>query len=211
MQIVTQLNAAEIEIAGLRQQEATLQTKVRDLEALVMRGPEVERAYLDLQRNYQNVVSSYQDVVAKRRAAELGEALESESKSGTLSLIEPPSLPDIPIKPPRLILALASICLAVAGSGSMVWFLEIMDPTVRGARQLYALVGKGIAPHTIGAACSFIAGPCSCQVKGQNPGFDLLMSVDWDNAVGDNKISSPIPGTSAAPVLLKIPPGKSTR
>lgn len=142
VQIVTQLNATEIEIAALRQQESILQAKLRDFEGLVMRGPEVERAYLELQRNYQNVVSSYQDVVAKRRAAELGEALESESKSETLSLIEPPNLPAAPIKPPRLILALASICLGVVGGGAMVWLLEVMDPTIRGARQVYEMVGR---------------------------------------------------------------------
>jgi uncharacterized protein involved in exopolysaccharide biosynthesis len=142
VQIVTQLNATDIEITALRQQETILQAKLRDFEGLVMRGPEVERAYLELQRNYQNVVSSYQDVVAKRRAAELGEALESESKSETLSLIEPPNLPAAPIKPPRLIMALASICLGVAGGGAMVWLLEVMDPTIRGARQVYQMVGR---------------------------------------------------------------------
>jgi uncharacterized protein involved in exopolysaccharide biosynthesis len=142
VQIATQLNATAIEISALKQQESTLQAKLRDLEGLVMRGPEVERAYLELQRNYQNVVSSYQDVVAKRRAAELGEALESESKSETLSLLEPPNLPASPIKPPRLILALASIFLGVAGGGSMVWLLEVMDPTIRGARQVYEMVGR---------------------------------------------------------------------
>jgi hypothetical protein len=26
----------------------------------------------------------------------------------------------------------------------------------------------------------FLLGSCSCQVKGQNPGWDLLLRVDWD-------------------------------
>jgi hypothetical protein len=26
----------------------------------------------------------------------------------------------------------------------------------------------------------FLSGPCSCQVKEQNPGFDLPLAVDWD-------------------------------
>ena len=74
-------------------------------------------------------------------------------------------------------------------------------------RVLYALVGKGIAPHTIGTACSFIAGPCSCQVKGQNPGFDLLMSVDWDAAIGEHRISSPLPANTCR----TCPPDNSAR
>ncbi len=73
---------------------------------------------------------------------------------------------------------------------------------------LYALVGKGIASDTIRTASSFICGPCSCQVKEQNPGFDLLLDNDWDAAVGDTFVSQVLPGTGAAPRLLTIPPGR---
>jgi hypothetical protein len=45
---------------------------------------------------------------------------------------------------------------------------------------LYALVGKGINPEIIDEACSYLIGPCSCVVKEENPGFDLLMSVNWE-------------------------------
>lgn len=76
---------------------------------------------------------------------------------------------------------------------------------------LYALVGKGIAPETVRAASSFICGPCSCQVKEQNPGFDLLMNFDWEAAVGTTMISQPIPGTGATPKLLTIPSGRSQK
>jgi len=50
-------------------------------------------------------------------------------------------------------------------------------------RVLYALVGKGINPETIDEACSFLTGPCSCIIKEQNPGFDLLLSADWDHLI----------------------------
>ncbi len=73
---------------------------------------------------------------------------------------------------------------------------------------LYALVGKGINGDTIRAASKFICGPCSCQVKEQNPGFDLLLEHPWEQTVGDVFISQPIPGTGAQPKLLKIPPGR---
>jgi len=48
-------------------------------------------------------------------------------------------------------------------------------------RVLYALIGKGINPDTIWETCAFLVGPCMCQVKGQNPGVDLLVSTDWDD------------------------------
>ena len=76
---------------------------------------------------------------------------------------------------------------------------------------LYALVGKGISADTIRAASSFICGPCSCQVKEQNPGFDLLMNFDWEAAIGTTMISQPIPGSDAKPRLLTIPGGRSKK
>ncbi len=50
-------------------------------------------------------------------------------------------------------------------------------------RILYALVGKGITSGNIDEACSFLTGPCSCIVKEQNPGLDLLLCADWEHLV----------------------------
>lgn len=84
-------------------------------------------------------------------------------------------------------------------------------PVFGQGRVLYCLVGKGIGQDTVRAASSFMAGPCSCQVKNQNPGFDLLLQADWKKLLGDVLISEPIetPDRQAlAPKLLAIPPGR---
>ena len=85
-------------------------------------------------------------------------------------------------------------------------------PVIGRGRVLYGLVGKGINAQTIAAASRFLVGPCSCQVKNQNPGFDLLLAKDWDMKLFGTK-ASPATTASAAktdqkPVLLAIPPGK---
>lgn len=72
---------------------------------------------------------------------------------------------------------------------------------------LYALVGKGINGDTVRAASTFICGPCSCQVKEQNPGFDLVLNHPWDEALGGVFISPAIPEGSKRPQLIKIPTG----
>jgi len=76
---------------------------------------------------------------------------------------------------------------------------------------LYALVGPGIDQENIREAAKFLAGPCSCQVKEQNPGFDLLFNTDWSVRIGSVMISQPIPGSDTAPKLLTIPPGRKTK
>lgn len=63
-------------------------------------------------------------------------------------------------------------------------------------RALWALIGDGIAEDTIDEACGFLVGACSCQVKAQNPGADLLVAIDWDALVE----------TSFEPSDVKLPP-----
>ncbi|MDE2714511.1 MAG: hypothetical protein OSB74_09135, partial [Verrucomicrobiota bacterium] len=60
-------------------------------------------------------------------------------------------------------------------------------PVFGRGRALNALVGKGINADMIDEASAFLSGPCSCQVKRQNPGFDLLTSVNWDQLL-ENQI-----------------------
>jgi hypothetical protein len=69
---------------------------------------------------------------------------------------------------------------------------ELKDPMVfpvfGQARVLYALIGKGIRHETIDRAASFLIGSCSCQVKEQNPGADLLITADWKKLLRDQSI-----------------------
>jgi hypothetical protein len=84
-------------------------------------------------------------------------------------------------------------------------------PVFGRGRVLYALVGDGIMRETADTACQFMAGPCSCQVKNQNPGFDLLIDSDWDSVVAGSIISEAIPDETAEPKLLAIPPGRRNK
>ena len=61
-------------------------------------------------------------------------------------------------------------------------------------RALYALVGTGISAHTLKEAAAYVVGACSCQVKAENPGVDLLMTAAWDELVQSSFIKEqPMP------------------
>jgi len=53
-------------------------------------------------------------------------------------------------------------------------------------RVLYALAGNGIKSKNIETACSTIVGWCSCTIKDDNLGTDLLFSANWDSIIGDS-------------------------
>jgi len=56
----------------------------------------------------------------------------------------------------------------------------IVFPVFGRARVLYALVGEGITRENISQAAGYLIGACSCLVKAENPGLDLLILADWD-------------------------------
>ncbi|MEN6496598.1 MAG: hypothetical protein ABFD16_20105 [Thermoguttaceae bacterium] len=47
-------------------------------------------------------------------------------------------------------------------------------------RAMPPYVGKGITPENLTEMVLFLSGACSCQVKDQNPGVDLLVQWDWE-------------------------------
>lgn len=47
-------------------------------------------------------------------------------------------------------------------------------------RAMFSCLGKGICPDNLEEDISVITGACSCIVKEENPGTDLLMRYDWD-------------------------------
>ena len=82
----------------------------------------------------------------------------------------------------------------------------IVFPVFGRGRALYALVGKGINGPNIREACAYLAGMCSCEVKDQNPGTDLLIAADWDALITAGPPTAP----PALPALLGSPPTQTS-
>jgi hypothetical protein len=61
-------------------------------------------------------------------------------------------------------------------------------------RVLGPLTGDQINTPNLTDACAYLIDACSCQVKAQNPGWDMLMRVDWDAVVtGELTLAEALP------------------
>jgi len=75
----------------------------------------------------------------------------------------------------------------------------IVVPVFGRGRAMTALKAESIDEALLAECSGFLCGACSCQVKQSNPGFDLLLAVNWDERLwGDSDI--PLETAPAQPV-----------
>lgn len=89
----------------------------------------------------------------------------------------------------------------------------LLVPVFGRGRALEVIPSRDLSQDLVEDLTLFLSGACSCQVKEQNPGFDLLLAVDWDTQLfGENGLRPPpaktIDRPDQTPRTLTIPSGK---
>jgi len=83
-------------------------------------------------------------------------------------------------------------------------------PVFGRGRALYALVGDGIQEKNIREACESMLAWCSCEIKAQSPGTDLLISADWSRPFGGRMVKDPeLPLTGPSAFLQNREPAET--
>ena len=143
------LNTANVEakigvtnerIASLREQKKQLQDRLAEIEQTILQTPLVDRALKSLNRDYENAQQKYNEVRAKAMEAQIAENVEEASKAERFVLVEPPTLPDEPIKPNRQQLVLLGLGLSLAAGVAGVFGVEFIDGSIRGANVLTSVM-----------------------------------------------------------------------
>ncbi len=138
--VQTKINSAKSRLASLSQQRASLQGKLGQLERQIMQSPQVEHGLFALQRDYESAKKKYEEIRFKQNSARISESLEQENKAERFALIEPPSLPDKPIKPDRVKVMVVGVLLSFIFAGGLVMVLESMNKRIRGVDALTAFL-----------------------------------------------------------------------
>ncbi|HID07900.1 MAG TPA: hypothetical protein EYP10_12225 [Armatimonadetes bacterium] len=83
----------------------------------------------------------------------------------------------------------------------------IAFPIFGRGRSLCALVGKELNEENVKEVCAFLTANCSCEVKAANPGWDILISADWNDIASEQMaeftpppVSVPMPARSESRV-----------
>jgi uncharacterized protein involved in exopolysaccharide biosynthesis len=140
IQIETQIASTELEIVEAEKNYAELVSKYNSYQRRVVNTPQVEQEYKILLRDYENAQLKYQDINNRLLAAREAKGLEQSQLAERFTLIDPPIVPEKPIRPNRMALILVGLVLAFgvgAGTGTV---LEFMDRSIRRPEELSAIV-----------------------------------------------------------------------
>ncbi len=134
------IQSADQKIAEARQQIVVSREKVEELEGIIIDIPQVERGLATLDRTYQDLLQSVNELERKQAQAQLSQNLEEEKKAERFILLEPPAVPSVPVRPDRKkILGIGALAAFAAGIGFVV-LIELLDRRVRSASELEALL-----------------------------------------------------------------------
>jgi len=142
IQLTAQRDSLQANEIALRAEKLELQSRLDEYEAAMLKAPRVEQELVSMQRQLQSATSQYYALRDRQFGAEMGEALESQSKGERFVLVEPPDMPLEPSSPNRPVLLLLLLLVAPAVGIAFIPVSEAMDRSVRGVKMLSAIQGS---------------------------------------------------------------------
>jgi polysaccharide biosynthesis transport protein len=136
VQLTTQVNAIDTQIAGLQRRDAELHTKLDQMQQRVEATPQVEREYKTLTRDLELAHAQYDQIQKSEMDSELSSAAIASGRSDELRLVQPTAVPPKATKPKRAAIAAVGLVLAMLLGLTGVVFAESVDQSIRGSRDV---------------------------------------------------------------------------
>jgi uncharacterized protein involved in exopolysaccharide biosynthesis len=114
MQLQTQLNATDSQLAALQARSMELRTKLNDLEGRLSAAPEVEREYQSVTRDLASARAKYEELLKRQMDAEVSEAAIAGGTADKFRVASMPGTPREPAKPQRIAIFVVSLVLGIA-------------------------------------------------------------------------------------------------
>ena len=151
----TDLEKLDVSIASSKGEKQRIEKQVEEVYAKLRSMPKVSKEYNELTTDYQNAKTQYTELQTKSSAALVAQGMEEEQLGETFQVIEPPFLPEKPVKPNRLVIVLIGIVLATGFSIGCVSLAEFTDTSIQDAESLEQLIGMrvwSVVPKILTAA-----------------------------------------------------------
>ena len=140
VQLETQLNGVETQIAALERQRIDLREKQAKLQSRLQSAPEVERTYDGLNRDVVAARALFDQLNSKRVDADIKAAAIKDGTADRFSLEAPPLVPKEPSKPHRIGIALIGLIGGTFLALMAALAATALDPSVRGSHDVVTIL-----------------------------------------------------------------------
>ncbi len=135
-QMKLQLSQTDVLIAQLQTQQSDQAAVVASLRRKVDTVPAIEAELKRLTRDYDFTRKQYEELLARVESARISDAAEESRSDATFRVIDPPTLPMVPVGPPRGLLATGVLVVALLAGAALAFGLNIVRPVFFTGREL---------------------------------------------------------------------------
>jgi polysaccharide chain length determinant protein (PEP-CTERM system associated) len=137
--ITVLLSEAEGEVAALRARVQEYQRRIADMQPMLSKIPQVEAELAKLDRDYEIIKTTYEQLVERRESAEISEQAQRSNDEMQFRIIEPPVVPLTPKSPDRIRLVSLVLVAALFGGAGLAWLFAQLKPTFYSRKQIMSL------------------------------------------------------------------------
>lgn len=140
LQIRSQLQANQVEIASRERSIQTLQSRIGDYQGRLNSEPVTEEQLAELTRGYEQSKANYDDLLKKRDQSAMATDMERMQQGERFTILDPPSLPSKPDYPNRLKFCVVGIGVGFGLGLLVVLGFELLDGRMHGEKEIKALL-----------------------------------------------------------------------
>jgi polysaccharide chain length determinant protein (PEP-CTERM system associated) len=130
---------ADSDVDALQRQVADA-TRERDrLEEIARNAPGLQAQFINLDRDYDVVRKSYDELLARRESMRLSAAADRNADKMKVQVIDPPQVPQIPVGPKRILLMSGVLLAGLCGGPAAALLLGQLDRSFHSLRDLRSL------------------------------------------------------------------------
>jgi len=140
LQLQSQLQANQLEIASRERGIAGLEARIGEYQGRLNSEPATEQQLDDVTRGYEQSKANYDELLRKKNSSVMATSMEQLQQGERFTILDPPGLPIKPDFPNRLKFCGMGIAAGLALGFLVVFLFEFFDDRIHGEKQLKALL-----------------------------------------------------------------------
>lgn len=140
-QIKLRLVEIDSSISTLQRRLDAADSEAKRFEQLANSAPTVEAELATLNRDYGVIRKNYDELISRREAAKLADAVETTGEKIQFRIVDPPQIPSVPSGPPRLLFMSAVLVGSLAAGVVVAFLMSQLDDTFFSLSSLRESIG----------------------------------------------------------------------